>query len=288
MCDQLRVAPDHRRGLFWRIDVRLSAGSQDAGGRATLIVADDGCGMDEATLTRIFDPFFTTKPVGEGTGLGMPVVHNIVTEHGGAIEVKSRPGEGTSVAISLPVSEEVAPESPPATGAPPLAEPDAVAAGANASAGQRIAYLDDNRMMASAARRLLERAGHRVHVFQRGTDLLDAIEAGGLDFDAVVTDFSMPEMSGLEVAQRVAALRPGTPVAIVSGFVSDELRHEARRLGVSMVLRKEDSFQELAASVGRPLAGHAAEGVSDAPARCCRARRLEQMRRCQLSSWSVG
>ena len=141
-------------------------------------------------------------------------------------------------------------------------------ADADASADQRIAYLDDNRMMASAARRLLERAGHRVHAFQRGTDLLDAIEAGGPDFDVVVTDFSMPEMSGLEVAQRVAALRPGTPVAIASGFVSDELRHAARRLGVSMVLRNEDSFQELAASVGRLLSGHAAEAVSEAPARC--------------------
>lgn len=238
-----------------RIAVRLTAGSPDADARATLAVTDDGCGMDEATLSRIFDPFFTTKPVGEGTGLGMAMVRNIVTEHGGTVEVESRPGQGTTVTIALPVCV----DAPPAP--PPAADGAADGSGPVDGDGRRIAYLDDNRMMVSAARRLLERAGYRVHVFQRGSDLLDALESGDMGFDAVVTDFSMPEMSGLEVAQRVASLRPGTPVAIVSGFVSDELLQEARRLGVGMVLRKENSFQELVSSVGRLLARRDAEAA---------------------------
>jgi nitrogen-specific signal transduction histidine kinase len=208
-----------------------------------LWVRDNGCGMDEATVARVFDPFFTTKPVGRGTGLGLSVVHGIVRAHHGSIEVTSAPGSGSSFDVYLPT-----PEHADAAALP------RVPGGSAPGHGEHVLLVDDDEVVLVMAERLLQRAGYRVTPVGSARAALQKLQAQPLDFDVVVTDFNMPESSGIELARRVAELRRGLPVVLSSGLVSEELREQARRAGVRAVMKKENSFEELAATVARVLA----------------------------------
>jgi PAS domain S-box-containing protein len=216
---------------------------------AHLWVHDDGSGMAAAVRERIFDPFFTTKPVGEGTGLGLSVVHGIVRAHQGCICVDSEPGRGSTFHLYFP-----SPEAPSAV-TPVAVELRGSSAGSTHSGGGRhVLYVDDDEVMALTAERLLQRAGYRVSTSPCAADALQRLRAAPQAFDIVVTDFNMPEMSGIELAQQVALLRPELPVVLSSGLVSEALRDQARQVGVRALLRKEYSFEELAATVERVLA----------------------------------
>ncbi len=213
---------------------------------ARVRVEDTGCGMDEPTIQRIFEPFFTTKPVGKGTGLGLSVVHGIVQAHDGAIRLTSSPGAGARFEILLP-----------ATAADGAAPGDAAQAGhaTRVGQGQRVLVVDDDEVMGLMVERLLTRAGFAV------TSLDDADEAVALfardpgRFDVLVTDYNMPQLSGLEVARRVLTLRPGLPTIISSGYVSAELLALARAQGVAEVIEKQDTLEELTGAIERALAG---------------------------------
>ena len=209
---------------------------------AHLWVRDNGSGMDEATVARIFDPFFTTKPVGQGTGLGLSVVHGIVRAHEGAITVDSTPGLGTTFHLYLP-----SPDLPAEA-----AHAERSSAGPVAGGGRRVLYVDDDEVVVIMAERLLERAGYRVTVCAGATQALELVQAQA--FDAVVTDYNMPDQSGLDLARQLVTLRPGLPVILSSGLVSEELREQAARAGVKAVLRKERSVEELVDAVARVLA----------------------------------
>ncbi len=223
--------------------VAASETSLGAGGWAHLWVRDDGCGMDAATLAHLFEPFFTTKPVGVGTGLGLAVVHGIVLAHRGLIRVESEVGSGTCFHVYLPLLASAAVPLPDAA-LRPLALAQAQA-GAESVRGRHVLYLDDDEVMRLTAQGLLQRLGYRVSLFQRGGAALAALAADPAAFDLVVTDFNMPDLSGLQVAQEVAAIRPDLPVVMSSGYVSEHLLQEARRVGVRAVLRKEMSVEEL-------------------------------------------
>ncbi len=222
-----------------------------AGGWAHLWVRDDGCGMDAATLAHLFEPFFTTKPVGVGTGLGLAVVHGIVLAHRGLIRVESEVGSGTCFHLYLPLLTRAAAPLPEA------ALPSSVLAQAQAGAewvrGRHVLYLDDDEVMRLTVQGLLQRLGYRVSLFQRGGAALAALVADPAGFDLVVTDFNMPDLSGLQVAQEVATIRPDLPVVMSSGYVSENLRQEARRVGVRAVLCKEMSAEELGPILQRLL-----------------------------------
>jgi PAS domain S-box-containing protein len=219
-----------------------------AGDCVHLWVRDNGSGMDEATRLRIFDPFFTTKPVGRGTGLGLSVVHGIVRAHQGAIVIDTAPGQGTSFHLYFPL-----PEAAPA---PAAAEPGfGSAAPGN---GQHVIYIDDDDVMTVMVERLLRRAGFRVTVSTDPVAALALLHARPADFDAVVTDVNMPAISGIELAQQLARLRPELPVVISSGYLSDELRALATRAGVRAVMQKEHTFEELARLLHTLLAPAAA------------------------------
>lgn len=209
-----------------------------------LWVRDNGCGMDEATRLRIFDPFFTTKKVGRGTGLGLSVVHGIVRAHQGAIGLDTVPGQGTTFHVYLPNPERRAAERP--------VEPDSIA-GARGS-GQHVLYIDDDEVMVLMVERLLKRAGFRVTVETRAAAALELVRAQPQDFDAVVSDFNMPELSGIDVASQIACIRPDLPVVISSGLLTDELRSQAEQLGVRALMHKENTFEELASLLQRLLA----------------------------------
>jgi CheY-like chemotaxis protein len=227
---------------------RLSAdrspvpGQVAPGPLAHLWVRDNGSGMDEATLARIFDPFFTTKPVGQGTGLGLSVVHGIVRAHEGAITVDSAPGGGSTFHLYLP--------SPELPSEPTNAERGP--GGEVMGGGRHVLYVDDDEVVVIMAERLLERAGYRVTVCAGAAQALELVRSQ--HFDAVVTDYNMPDQSGLDLARQLIALVPGLPVILSSGLVSEELREQAMQAGVKAVLRKERSVEELADAVARALA----------------------------------
>jgi PAS domain S-box-containing protein len=209
-----------------------------------LTVSDDGSGMDAATLDKIFEPFFTTKPVGEGTGLGLSVVHGIVQSHEGVIEVSSEPGKGSIFTIYLPVAQAQIGALASDAGVLAPAQPAPVG-------GQRILYLDDDESLVSLVTRLLERDGYRIDGYTDQNVALAALRADPTAFDLVVTDYNMPGMSGLDVAREVNLLRADLPVAVVSGYVNDELQVQAATAGVREVILKANAVDDLSAVIAR-------------------------------------
>ena len=224
------------------VTVEASGGELPPGRYARLSVHDSGIGMDPATRERIFDPFFTTKPAGEGTGLGLAVVDGIVQGHGGLIKVESQPGRGSVFHLYFPAAE-----GAPAVPATPL--PSAP----RASSGQRILFLDDEKALVLIAKAMLERLGYQVHGYTVAEQALAAFKADPAAFDLLVTDFNMPGASGLDVAREIRRLRPDLPIALASGFVTDELRAQALALGIRELIYKPQTIEELAAAVARAL-----------------------------------
>ncbi len=215
-----------------------------AGRYARLSVQDNGRGMNAATRARIFEPFFTTKPVGEGTGLGLAVVHGIVAAHGGAIRVETEEGTGSEFQIFLPRTEAAA----HAERAPPITV-------AHRGHGERVLYIDDDEVMVVMVERLLERIGYVVACMHDPAAAIDAVRAAPASFDIVVTDLNMPELSGLDVARELAAIRSDLPVVISSGNIPEQLQSDARQAGVRALLHKQYTLEELGAVIHWVLAG---------------------------------
>jgi len=217
-------------------------GGLRAGPHAHVWVSDDGCGMDEVTRLRVFEPFFTTKVVGLGTGLGLSVVHGIVTLHRGAITVRSTPGEGSTFDMYFPLASLPAAAPPPATD---LRGPR--------GSGQHVLYVDDDPVLLLMVEALLQRWDYRVTCLSDPREVLPLLRARPDEFDVLVTDFNMPALSGLDLAIQVAQLRPSLPVIISSGFVSDAMRADVLRVGVRHVLQKEYTLEQLGDAVHRAL-----------------------------------
>ncbi len=235
-------------------------------GAVRIRVRDDGCGMDEATRARIFEPFFTTKGVGQGTGLGLPVVLGIVEAHGGAIDVQSEPGKGTTFTLLFPATPEAPPE-PAASESGTIAETADGDPTPNAdhltsvespdmsdtpgAEPRHILYLDDDDTLVFLVRRLLERRGYKVTAFCDQQEAIDAVRAAPQSFHLLMTDYNMPGMSGIDVAREVLAINPGLPVAVASGYISDELQAEAAAVGVAEVVFKTDAVEAFCEVVAR-------------------------------------
>ncbi len=225
-------------------------GGLHAGPHAHLWVQDNGSGMDEATRQRIFEPFYTTKPVGQGTGLGLAVVHGIVASHGGAITVDSTPGMGSSFHLYLPIPA-------PAIQAEPALPAEAGPALRRLGGGQHVLYVDDDAVMGLMVESLLQRQGWRVSTLDDPCQALARAQDRDDPVDVVVTDFNMPGLSGLELAQALGERCPGLPVIITSGYITDSLRADALRFGVRQVLQKEHTLEQLGALLQQVLAGAA-------------------------------
>ena len=226
-------------------EVRLDAsqalrlGELPSGTYACLSVADNGPGMGSDIQHRIFEPFFTTKAPGAGTGLGLAVVHGIVKTHRGAIDLQSRPGEGTRFDVYLPLASA---GPAPAVAAAPVNLPHPTCAVPDT----HIVYIDDYEAMVFLVGRLLRKRGYRVSAFGSGEEAMDWLQTHPHEVvDLVVTDQNMPGMSGVDVARQVAQWRPGLRVAIVTGHVSEPLRAAAAAAGVTDVLGKQNSMDAL-------------------------------------------
>ncbi len=216
-----------------------------------LTVRDNGPGMDQATRARMFEPFFTTKPVGKGTGLGLAVVHGIVQDHGASIAVHSAPGEGAALRIYFPASQQAA-EAVPETQAQPRPAPSEAGETLVLHAqGKSILYIDDDEAIVFLMTRLLQRQGYHVSVYTDPRDALAAVRAQPDAFDLVVTDYNMPGMSGLEVARALREIRADLPVALASGYITDELRAQAPAAGVKELIYKPNTVDELCAVIAR-------------------------------------
>ncbi len=215
------------------------------GNQARLQVCDDGCGMAPETVERIFEPFFTTKPKGEGTGLGLPVVHGIVRAHGGRIDVYSAPGEGSTFEIFLPLAEQRTAESPAISYAEPVAS--------ERGDGQHVVYLDDYPAMVLMVCATLKARGYRATGFEDAASALAFIRANAQDIDLVVSDYNMPEHSGLEVAREIRRLRPGLPVILASGYLTDELRESAAEAGVRGLFDKPRGIDDMCRMISSML-----------------------------------
>ena len=214
---------------------------------AHLWVSDTGSGMDRATRERIFEPFFTTKAVGEGTGLGLSVVHGIVSAHHGGISIESEPGAGTTFHLYFPAFEAAL-------------ETSALEANAPAQLrghGQHVLYVNDDEVMVMLVERLLVRAGFRVTCCADARAAMAYVQATPEPVDVVVTDFNMPESSGIDLAEALAKVRPGLPVVISSGYISDDMRDRARAAGVHSLLNKQDTLEALVPRSHDALAGSA-------------------------------
>ncbi|WP_382162579.1 ATP-binding protein [Hydrogenophaga sp. ANAO-22] len=261
---------DGLKGHDPRLPTEVAEACAEAGVDAVrLRVSDNGCGMTEAVRSRIFEPFFTTKVVGRGTGLGLPVVLGIVQVHGGAIDVESRPGKGTTFTLYFPA----APDGPPGLALDPVvghAGADPVTMAPRPSEGAETAlletppmadappadqphilYLDDDDTLVFLVRRLLERRGYRVTSFTDQQLAVNAVREQPEAFQLLLTDYNMPGMSGLDVARAVLAINPKLPVAVASGYITDELQAEAKTAGVREVVFKTDAVEAFCEVVAR-------------------------------------
>jgi PAS domain S-box-containing protein len=210
---------------------------------ARLTVADTGHGMDAKTKSRIFEPFFTTKPVGKGTGLGLAVVHGLVQAHEGAITVKSQPGQGTTFCLYFPAKTG---ETVPA---------EIAVANLPLGHGQKILVVDDEPALTATIQRLLERLNYQVTIRNGAHEALALFQDNPGNFDLVLTDLTMPEMNGLELARHLRTFRPDVPILLTSGFLADSSVEELHALGLSEPLEKPVSMAALAEALRRALPG---------------------------------
>ena len=216
-------------------------GVMPAGDYLILEVIDSGTGIAPEILDRIFDPFFTTKDVGTGTGLGLSLVHGIVTELGGAIDVASTPGAGSTFTVFLPRSGDASDSSQEEE--PELPRGD----------GQRVLIVDDEEPLVRLATRTLEDLGYAPTGFTSSAAALAAFRADPQRFDALITDERMPGMSGSALIREVRGIRDRMPIVLMSGFIGGAVASRAREAGAEEVLKKPLSARDLAVSLARVL-----------------------------------
>jgi CheY-like chemotaxis protein len=217
--DLARTTPELHQGSYVRLSIR-----------------DSGYGMDKATMTRIFEPFYTTKPQGEGTGLGLSVVHGIMKTHGGAITVYSELGKGTVFHLYLPAAQEAAEEARTQRAKEEFRGHD-----------ERVLYVDDEEPLVFLMGHMLQPLGYKVTGCTDPQKALETFRSRSDDFDVVVSDLSMPGMSGVDLARALLQIRPGIPILITSGYIRPADNEEVRSLGFPDLILKPDTVEQLGA-----------------------------------------
>lgn len=249
LCANANYALKDRGGVIEIQLEEVSLGSQDVqviprlgpGNYVRLTVKDNGPGIEKGIIDRIFEPFFTTKPLGEGTGMGLAVVHGIVQRHGGSVIVESKPGEGTAFHCFFPLV--VRTEEPAADSGPKEVR------GGN----ETILLVDDDTKILETYGQVLTDLGYRVTTQAESREALKIFQQDRNLFDLVITDEKMPRMSGREITEEILKIRPGFPVIIITGSEVDE--QSFLRLGAAAVIFKPFTSQEFAATIRTVLDG---------------------------------
>jgi nitrogen-specific signal transduction histidine kinase/ActR/RegA family two-component response regulator len=206
-----------------------------------LSVADTGPGMDQGIIARIFDPYFTTKEEDKGTGLGLAVVHGIVKSHGGHISVYSEPGKGAEFKVYLPVIKEQKETSKVETDTP-IQKGD-----------ERILLVDDQDIIVQIEKQMLERLGYHVTARASSTDALETFQMQPDKFDLVITDLTMPNMTGDKLAQKLMAIRPDIPVILCTGFSEKMSKEKVKSLRIKGFLMKPVVMKDLSGMIRKVL-----------------------------------
>jgi CheY-like chemotaxis protein len=205
-----------------------------------LKVSDTGHGISEKEMHRIFDPYFTTKEVGKGTGMGLSVVHGIVKNHEGAISVKSDVGQGATFNIFFPVVEEQAAKEAESIEKLPVGN-------------ERILCIDDEKSILFTVQNQLQKLGYKVETRQNPMEALDLFRTDPNQFDLVITDMTMPEMTGDQLVLDILKIRPDMPVILSTGFNERIDEEKARQIGIRQYLEKSLNRQILAKVVREML-----------------------------------
>jgi len=215
-------------------------GEVEPGEYGRIRVEDTGHGVPPEIIDRIFDPFFTTKKVGEGTGMGLSVAHGIVKSHGGSISVHSQPGQGTFFHVYLPLVEESAADF----------ETRQESAG---SRGETILLVDDEPAIVNLLKTVLENSGYRVEALADSVAALEVFRARPAAFDLVITDYTMPKLSGTRFARELTRIDSKVSVILISGYGELIDRREVDESGIRYTLTKPLRSDELTAAVRHAL-----------------------------------
>ncbi len=212
------------------------------GSYAKLEVIDTGIGMSQSTIERIFDPYFTTKEKGKGTGLGLAVVHGIINNHNGAITVKSIPGQGSTFSVFLPVVDDSETQITTQKKSLPRGT-------------EHILLVDDEKEIVLIEQQMLERLGYTVTTRAGSIDALNVFQANPLKFDMIITDMTMPNMTGDQLAREIIKIRPEIPIILCTGFSEYMNDAKAKSMGIHKYVLKPVSMEEIATAIRDVLDG---------------------------------
>jgi len=205
---------------------------------AVLEVSDDGVGMDEESLRRAFDPFFTTKDIGQGSGLGLAMVYGAVTEQGGVVRLASRPGQGTTATVLLPISAPRVRQAVPVSGFLPAA-----------ARPRTVLVVDDEPMLLSVAQRVLDRRGDHAILALGGQEAVRVFREQHAQIDVVLLDLVMPDLDGIECLRRLKEIDPKARVLLCTGYPGSVGRKFLDDNGASGLLHKPYTVQQLGEAV---------------------------------------
>lgn len=205
-----------------------------------LTVKDTGMGMSPEVLNRVFEPFFTKKDIGKGTGLGLAVVHGIVKSHGGTVTVESEEGKGSLFTVYLPISHGELPAQASDVESTPTVQDK-----------KSILLIDDEELILSSLQRALKLSGYRVTALQNGQEALEEFSENPDKFDFVITDLTMPGMTGLELSRKLQEKRPDLPIILCTGFNDVISQQEAKSFGIKELLLKPAGSKDIKDAVRR-------------------------------------
>ena len=207
-----------------------------------LRVADTGSGMSPDIMSRIFDPYFTTKEQGKGTGMGLAIVHGVISEYGGAVSVESRPGEGSAFHLYFPVDSG-------AESARPQKKEDGFIPGGH----EHILFIDDEQLLCDLAQKALEKLGYTVTVKYDGKEGLEYFQSAADVIDVVVTDQTMPGMTGTDLAARLLDIRPELPIILCTGYSKNLTEESAGKIGIQAFVTKPMISKDMARVIRKVL-----------------------------------